>query len=139
VPLLRRGTIPTVLLLDPASFARPEPFDPSTTPFDSAQGELRAGLAQDKRGETGDSSGTRAQSPALASSRARSVPSLSRSRVIEGVLVDLGVAHYVITRDLLGRPEARPDQQGYWGRAVSGTAPRPIRQPREIGWEVLSQ
>ncbi len=43
VPLLRRGVIPTVLLLDPVSFARPEPFEP----FDEAL-RLRSGQAQDR-------------------------------------------------------------------------------------------
>jgi hypothetical protein len=55
------------------------------------------------------------------------------------LLVDLGVRHYVITRDLLDRPEAHPDQQGHWGKPVSGTGwAGPIRQRREIGWRVLS-
>jgi uncharacterized protein (DUF58 family) len=135
VPLLRLGVTPTVLLLDPVSFARPEPFDPSTS--------LRTGLAQDKqsrRGGTGDPSTTlrrgsgqgsghrlsvtQAQSPEFASSRA--------CRGVEGLLVDLGVAHYVITPDLLDQPEARPDQQRHQGRPAS------VRQPREVGWEVLS-
>jgi uncharacterized protein (DUF58 family) len=85
VPLLRCGAIPTVLLLDPASF-----------------------------GGTGNLS------------------------VTQALLVDLGVVHYVITRDLLDRPEARPGQQERWGRPVLGPAPAPVRQPRETGWEVLS-
>jgi hypothetical protein len=43
-----------------------------------------------------------------------------------------------LTRDLLDRPEARPGQQGHWGRPVSGTGrTAPVRQPREIGWKVL--
>jgi uncharacterized protein (DUF58 family) len=110
VPLLRRGAIPTVLLLDPVSFANSEPFDPSA--------ELRAGSAQDKqsrRGSAGDLS------------------------VMQALLVDLGVAHYVITRDLLDRPEARLGQEGHWERPVSGTGRAvPVRRPRETGWKVLS-
>jgi hypothetical protein len=85
LPLLRCGAIPTVLLLDPASF-----------------------------GGTGNLS------------------------VTQALLVDLGVVHYVITRDLLDRPEARPGQQEHWGRPVLGPAPAPVRQRRETGWEVLS-
>ena len=67
---------------------------------------------------------TQAQSPEFASSRA--------CRGVEGLLVDLGVAHYVITPDLLDQPEAPPSQQGHRGRPAS------VRQPREVGWEVLS-
>jgi uncharacterized protein (DUF58 family) len=85
-PLLRRGAIPTVLLLDPASF-----------------------------GGTGEVGGTLA------------------------LLSDLGVTHYVITSDLLDRPEARPGRGGRWewrvtplGRAV------PARRPRDLAWKVLS-
>jgi hypothetical protein len=108
VPLLRRGVIPTVLLLDPVSFAQDN---------------------QSRRVGTGDpstSSGhrlsvTQAQSPELASSRA--------CRGVEGLLVDLGVTYYVITPDLLDRP----DQQRHRGRPAS------VDQPREVGWKVMSQ
>lgn len=86
LPLLRRGTVPTVLLLDPASF-----------------------------GGTGD------------------------ARKMLALLSNLGVARYVITRDLLDRPEARPGQQGRWkwrilptGRAV------PLHRPHDTPWRGLS-
>ena len=85
-PLLRRGAIPTVLLLDPVSF-----------------------------GGTGDTNRTSA------------------------FLSDLGISNYVITRDLLDRPELRPGRQGRWdwrvsplGRAVT------TRRPGELTWKVLS-
>jgi uncharacterized protein (DUF58 family) len=85
-PLLRRGAIPTVLLLDPVSF-----------------------------GGTGDASRT------------------------STLLSNLGITSYVITRDLLDRPESRPGRQGRWewrvtplGRAVT------TRRPRELAWKVLS-
>ena len=117
VPLLRRGAIPTVLLLDPVSFADPEPFDPSTGPFDRLRTGLRAGSAQDEQ------------------SRRGGADDLS---VMRALLVDLGVVHYVITRDLLDQPEARPVQQEHRGRPVSGPAPAPVRRPREAGWKVLS-
>ncbi|MDH4135097.1 MAG: DUF58 domain-containing protein [Anaerolineae bacterium] len=83
VLLLRRGAIPTVLLLDPISF-----------------------------GGTDDSS------------------------MAQALLVDLGVVNYVITRDLLDRPEVRPTRQGHLGKPIPGTVP--VRQPRQVGWEVLS-
>ncbi len=84
--LLRRGVVPTVLLLDPVSF-----------------------------GGTGDVSGMRA------------------------LLSDLGIARYVITRDLFDHPEARPGQQGQWDWRVSplGRAV-PVRHPRDLAWKVLS-
>ncbi len=54
-------------------------------------------------------------------------------------LSDLGIAHYVITRDLLDRPEARPGQRGRWGWRVSplGRAV-PASRPRDLTWKVLS-
>ena len=58
---------------------------------------------------------------------------------VAALLTELGVAHYLITPDLLDRPEARPGQQGAWkwritprGRAV------PIRRPDEAAWKALS-
>lgn len=84
--LLRRGVVPTVLLLDPASF-----------------------------GGVGNVSGA-----------------------LE-LLSDLGVTRYVITSDLLDRPEAAPGRAGQWewrvsplGRAVTA------RRPRDLAWKVLS-
>jgi uncharacterized protein (DUF58 family) len=85
-PLMQRGAIPTVLLLDPASF-----------------------------GGIGDASRASA------------------------MLSDLGITCYVITRDLLDRPEAQPGRRGEYewrvtplGRAVTA------RNPRELAWKVLS-
>ena len=78
IPLLRRGAIPTVLLLDPGSF-----------------------------GGVGDSSAAQA------------------------LLTDLGMAHYVITRDLLDRPKAH---------LIQGTRrTTPTRQPRDMAWKSLLQ
>lgn len=76
VPLLNRGAVPTVLLLDPASFG-----------------------------------GSRT------------------SRSVAGVLTDLGIVHYIITRDMFDRPEARPGVQGRveW-RVVGHGKPIAIRQ-----------
>ncbi len=87
LPLLQRGAIATILLLDPVSF-----------------------------GGQADLAGTQA------------------------LLTDLGVTHYLITRDLLDQPEARPGQRGQWkwrvtltGRAV------PIRRPRSLAWRELGK
>jgi uncharacterized protein (DUF58 family) len=117
VPLLRRGAIPTVLLLDPVSFACPESHP--------EQGK------ESRKGETGDLDVT---SPEPCPESLDSAQDKPCRRLVEELLVELGVAHYVITRDLLDRPEARLDQQGYWGRSASG----PARQLREVGWKVLS-
>jgi uncharacterized protein (DUF58 family) len=86
LPLLRRGAVATVLLLDPVTFG--------------GAGEAGSALA---------------------------------------LLANLGVTRYLITPDLLSRPEARPGQQGNWewrimptGRAV------PVRRPGDTPWQVLS-
>ena len=86
LPLLRRGVVPTVLLLDPLSF-----------------------------GGTSDVGGTLA------------------------LLSDLGVARYVVTRDLLDRPEARPGQQEHREWRVSPYRRMMwVRRPRDMAWKVLS-
>ena len=85
--LARRGVVPTVLLLDPASFG-------AESPAGNAGGQLNR----------------------------------------------LGIAHTVIGRDLLDRPEARPGRQGQWewrtlatGRAV------PVRPLPDADWETLPE
>jgi len=86
LPLLQRGVVPTVLLLDPVSF-----------------------------GGTGDVNRTLA------------------------MLANLGVARYVITRDLLDRPEARPGQRGHWEWRVFGSGHVAlVRRPRDTAWKRLS-
>jgi uncharacterized protein (DUF58 family) len=58
---------------------------------------------------------------------------------ISMLLADMGVSHYVITRDLFDRPEAQPGKRGHWewrifptGRAI------PVRRPRDLTWKRLS-
>jgi uncharacterized protein (DUF58 family) len=60
-------------------------------------------------------------------------------RPVAAALAELGVRYYVITREFLTQPEARPGEQGRWewrvlptGRAV------PVRRPRELAWRGLS-
>jgi len=56
-----------------------------------------------------------------------------------GLLSSLGVAHYVITRDLLDRPEAHPGRQGQWEwRVLSTGHALPVQQPRDLPWRALS-
>jgi uncharacterized protein (DUF58 family) len=54
-------------------------------------------------------------------------------------LARLGVARYIITRDLLDRPEARPGRQGQWEWRVIATGHVvPVRRPRETMWKRLT-
>jgi uncharacterized protein (DUF58 family) len=57
---------------------------------------------------------------------------------VETTLAELGIAHTVIDRSLLDRPEARPGQAGRWqwhispsGRAI------PVKQPQDMSWQML--
>jgi uncharacterized protein (DUF58 family) len=84
VPLLRRSLVPTVLLLDQASF-----------------------------GGEGDAGGMVASLEAME------------------------VAHYLITPDLLDRPEAQPGQVGQWRRTPQGRW-EPKFHPRELEWTALT-
>jgi len=85
MPLVQRGAVPTVLLLDPISFGSVE-------------------------------------SPAG----------------IQALLTDLGIAHYLITRDVLDRPEARPGKQGHWEWRVLGTGKAiPRHKPTDTEWKPL--
>jgi len=54
-------------------------------------------------------------------------------------LANLGVAHYIITRDLLDRPEARPGRRGQRARRVLATGRAlPASQPHDVSWRALS-
>lgn len=62
----------------------------------------------------------------------------SSSHSMQEALTDLGIAHYIITHDLLNRPEAHPGQEGHWewrvtpsGRAVL------VRKPGDMSWKTL--
>ncbi len=86
IPLIWKGVVPTVLLLDPASFG----------------------------GNPGKNSAY-------------------------STLAGLGISRYLISKELLNRPEARPGHEGEWewkvtpmGRAI------PIRQPSNTAWKTLS-
>jgi uncharacterized protein (DUF58 family) len=83
VPLMRRGLVPTVLLLEPAAFG-----------------------GQD-----------------------------SAVRVLAS-LEAMEVTHYLITPDLLDRPEARPGQVGQWRRTPQGQW-EPKFNPQELVWRTL--
>ncbi len=59
---------------------------------------------------------------------------------IQALLTDLGLTHYLITRDLLDQPEARPGQRGQWRWRVTPTGRAvPIRRPRSLAWRGLGK
>jgi uncharacterized protein (DUF58 family) len=62
--------------------------------------------------------------------------SIRASRTV-AALVDLGVTHYLITPDLLDRPEVRPGQIGQWRRTSQGRW-EPKFHPRELAWRQLT-
>jgi len=102
LPLLRRGAVATVLLLDPLSFADTVNREEETiSPEVNSMSNGHDGL--------------------------------------QSMLTNLGVTNYLITRDLLDRPEARPGQQGKWewhispsGRAI------PAKQQPDLKWKELA-
>jgi hypothetical protein len=54
------------------------------------------------------------------------------------LLNNYGVAHNVIQRELLNRPEARPGQQGKWEWRVVGRGKAvAVRRPADTGWRQL--
>ena len=83
-PLLKRGAVATVLLLDPVSFGASA----------SADG-------------------------------------------LQTLLTNMGVTHYLITKDLLDRPEARPGQQGQWQWRVSPFGRAVLVNKQDLQWKVL--
>ena len=85
LPLIRRGAVPTVLLLDPATF-----------------------------GGSGD------------------------TRTVRAALTNLGVSHYLISRELLNRAEARPGRQGQIEWRILGTGKAvPVTKYADAPWKVL--
>ncbi len=49
-----------------------------------------------------------------------------------------GIAHTVVERELLNRPEARPGTQGQWEWRIVGPGKTvPVRQPKNITWRKL--
>lgn len=86
IPFIRRGVVPTVLLLDPRSFG----------------------------GQ---------QSPGG----------------ITELLSQLGITHYVITADILDRPEAQPGEAGHWKWHISATGRAiAIKKPESLVWKPLT-
>lgn len=55
------------------------------------------------------------------------------------LLTEMEIAHQIITRDVLDRPEAKPGHAGNWEwRASPLGKAMPIQKPRDTSWKVLS-
>lgn len=53
-------------------------------------------------------------------------------------LMSTGISHYVISRELLDRPEARPGQSGKWEWRISPLGKAiPVRKPQDLTWKSL--
>lgn len=60
-------------------------------------------------------------------------------KALANVLAREGIAHFVVTRDLMDRPEARPGQQGAWEWRVSATGRAiPRHAPSDQTWRTLA-
>jgi len=54
-------------------------------------------------------------------------------------LLEFGISHYIISADLLDRPEARPGDSGQWEWRISPSGRAiPIKTPGDMNWETLS-
>jgi uncharacterized protein (DUF58 family) len=110
VPLMRRDIVPTVLLLDRASFDRAQHRS-----FDRARG-----MSFD-RAQEGSFSGQ------------------SDVRRTGALLAELGVVSHVISRDLLDPSEMQPGRRGHWEWRVLGTGHAvPVRKPQDMAWRTLT-
>jgi uncharacterized protein (DUF58 family) len=68
-------------------------------------------------------------------------PAVSRppATVVMAMLTEIGVSRYLIGRDLIDRPEARPGLGGRWEWRVMPTGRAiPVRRPTDITWKTLS-
>jgi uncharacterized protein (DUF58 family) len=64
---------------------------------------------------------------------------MADARRILHVLAEMGVARYIITRDFLDQPEARPGQQGQWEWRVTPLGHAvPVRRPVDTVWKRLA-
>ncbi|MBI4787609.1 MAG: DUF58 domain-containing protein [Chloroflexi bacterium] len=60
-------------------------------------------------------------------------------RATLAALADLEIAHHVITRDVLDRPEMRPGRRGHWEWHVSPRGRAILKsKPRDMAWKVLT-
>ncbi len=117
-PLLHltwRGAVPTVLLLDPETFLT---TTAGRSPVAGASGRTATGLPQP------------ADLP---------LPNRPPSSVVLSLLASLGVSRYLLGRELLDQPEARPGQEGRWEWKITATGKAvPVHRPADITWKSLS-
>jgi uncharacterized protein (DUF58 family) len=128
-PLLQRGAVATVLLLDPGSFSK------GTT------ASVEAAPAANSPLFSGNVDGTKANSSLIIPTTTVDPASLAggnNSGAAQSLLTNLGLTHYLITSDLLDRPEARPGRQGRWEWHISPSGrAMPLRQQRDMSWRAL--
>jgi uncharacterized protein (DUF58 family) len=63
----------------------------------------------------------------------------ARPAALDRVLTEMGLAHHIVTRDLLQRPEARPGAQGQWNWHISTSGKAvPTRTPGDMAWRKLA-
>lgn len=61
------------------------------------------------------------------------------AKTVSTSLIDLNIAHYEISRELLDRPEAKPGKAGHWEWRVSPTGKAiPIRKPQDMNWKEIA-
>jgi len=54
------------------------------------------------------------------------------------MLADLGIAHYLISRDLLNRPEAQPGKEGHWQWRITGHGRAVLlHKPGDVAWRSI--
>lgn len=59
-------------------------------------------------------------------------------QALASLLSDAGVAHHIVSRELLHRPEARPGPGGQWEWRVLPTGKAvPVRHPADLSWKRL--
>ena len=62
-----------------------------------------------------------------------------KAQNLSSSLSALGIANYVITPEMLDRPEARPGERGLWEWRTSATGRAvPIRRPHDVAWRKLT-
>ena len=63
----------------------------------------------------------------------------SSSNSMQTTLTKLGIAHYIITQELLNRPEAHPGQEGHWEWRVTPSGRAVLkRKPGDLSWKTLT-
>jgi len=61
------------------------------------------------------------------------------ARGVQSVLADMGIAHYLISRELLDLPESRAGKRGQWEWRVGGTGRAvAVSEPSDSGWKTLA-